>query len=628
MSKKCVKGLAVNLSAVLIIIFLGLFLPALSQDDPSISLVKTIEVREYEGLRFNIDEYQVQSGDSLAKILRRRKVIGLGPLPAKAINLVMALNKDLVNPDLIVPGQKLILPTGRIEGLSPSIEEVEEAARQAALEPEKKPDPVVAGDGDKVSTTSGVKHKTIRVEHGDSLSKLLRRQGLPDKLIFNEYIQLTLKLNPHITDPNIIYAGTEIELPFKGTWAETAVAGRGKKKRKPPKAPPTVTRTKPKRTAKVEQKPKRTIIPPPQLPPSRHLAARTALGLIFTRMGERYISKGQHFLPLRTGGQITINTQSFPIIELQSGQRIILDLDNRLPGEMVDIIRDNWSTYTIFRTEKGENLQNMIGRLFSTSRYYKILGKGSPWEIKRDVHVKIAADWIVWPTLNDWNAGRAVVITFPASHSLGTSPELAEFLAARGIKVIDFHPRGNIIGPEPSRSNKTGTIEMEDMTSNNIDEFVQMLLTLVGQKYETNLSIPLMQSKSPGQEFNFTVEAPIYFTRHGKNFVVAPRGLSADVNRMLTEHNFEVIIHKMGETPQLTAQKLLNAMNVKAETGLTIKASRRAAGQNIEVTMPGLLFRSSGKEILLTNTRAPQSLAQLLTRPNLKVVHYRVINPS
>ena len=622
----------VTISALLaVILLMSPVRPARGEEeDSAISLVKTIEVQEFENLQFNVDEYKVERGDSLAKILRKRGVVGRGPMPAQLLRLVKALNKDLADPNLILPDQSLVLPSGPIEGLSPKPEPPTEKTVTASLAPPTKKPALSAKIPDGV-TPEGTEYHLVKVEKGDRLAELLRREGLSDKQIFDEYVRLTIKLNPSLTDPDRIYTGMTLKVPYKSGWAETAVASRKPSAGKPSKATsPAKTRNRPQQTARVDKSPPPVIIPPPELPPSKQLAARTALGLIFTRMGERFIAKGQHFLPLRSGGQITISTRSFPIIELESGQRIILDLDNRLPKEMVEMIRTNWSNYTIFRPHRGEKLKSMLGRLLESAHYFRIRTKGEPWIFTRGVEIRIAADWIIWPRQEDWVSGHAVVITLPSTPSLGTSPELAEFLSNEGVRVIDFHPKGNLIGPAIHTAAKPAgaPLAIENLTSNNQLDFIQAVLNMVGQNYETDLSIPLLKAKKEKSEFNLTVTAPLYFSRGGRNYVVAVNDMPQEMQELLRSHHFELIAREPGETPHIFAQRLLDAMKIKTESGLTIKASRRNDNQNIQITMPGLLFQAAGKEMLLTSLAVPPNLAPLINRPNLRVVHYRIANPS
>jgi LysM repeat protein len=612
-------------AAVTATVLLTLLWPLLGlceEEDPTISLIKTIEVRQFEDLKFSADDYEVQAGDSLHKILVKRKVIGPGPMPVKLMSLIKTLNKDLTNPDLIVPGQKLVLPKGPVDGLPvpPPL-------------PEEKPKPerTAEAPGNEGEISPDGRYRTVKIKKGQTLSELLRNEGVPDRHIFNEYLNLTLRLNPYLSNPNVIYAGVELKLPLKADWAETAIAGRGDRQSRPqPKTAPTSTRVKPKRTARVKPKKPRTtvIVPPPALPPSKSLAVRTALGLIFTRMGETYVGKGQHFLPLKTGGQITINAKSFPILELQNGQRIVLDLDQRLPQEMVELIRSNWSNYTIFRPNRNESLPKMMDRLFKAAQYYKVQTKGQPWVLEREVKVKIEADWIIWPTAEDWSMGRAVVITVPSSPSQGTAPELAEYLTARGVQVIDFHPQGNMIGPQPRPYSSDSMPEIQDMTINDYHEFALSLLGLLNQKYETDLDIPLIRDTGSGQGFNFTVHAPIYFTRGGTNYVLAPDGMTEDVEELLKKHKFKVITRYGGEGPQVLAQRLLSTLGVATESGLTVRSSRSSKGSSIEVTMPGVVFNAGGHQMLLTASEVPLELGPLFRRPRLKVVKYAILNQS
>ena len=573
------------LFSITVVIFSCLFLYTFqvwSADDPTISLVKTLEVREYGDLSVSVDEYVVREGDSIAKILKKRGVTGPGALPKRLMDMVLAFNPEVTDPNLILPGQKLVLPTEPVPGLE----------KPAAA----------AHPGDQETSDSASipkKAQTIKVQEGDSLSQLLRKAGIPKRLIFSEFIQLTLKMNPQISDPNLIYAGQEIIIPGEENRGMVAVAAGGTSpgvtmaKPTPTKAP---TKTTPETASRTEAKPTRLVVPPPPLPPSESMATRTALGLIFTRIGESYVAKGQHFLPLKTGGQISINTQTYPIIEMRNGLRILLDLDHQLPQEVIDMIRTNWSQYVVFRPKPKESLKNILQRLFENAGYYRMSVGGDPWLINYEVEIKVEADWIIWATQEDFVSGRATVITMPASLSQGTSPEVAQYLAQKGIKVIDYYAKGNLIGPEPRTAPKEEALNLKELSPKNYTEFVQSVLDLIGQKYELDLSIPLMGKETTTQDFNLTASAPVYFTRNGRNYVIAPDGLSEEMTALLEKHNFLVVARQTGQDADDLAENILQALGINTESGLTIKASSRPESRNIELTVPGLLVRSGGAD--------------------------------
>ncbi|MBU2552607.1 MAG: LysM peptidoglycan-binding domain-containing protein [Proteobacteria bacterium] len=623
------------LAAALFILF-GAW-PARGAEDPTISLVKTIIVREYQGRKIDVEEYVVESGDILTRILQRRRVVGEGPIPRDLLALIQALNPDLKDPDLIHVGQKLFLPvegvaveaegpaTGPKEkaAVEPPAKIEEKAAAKPPAGPEVKPaaPPPVSPD-----ETRDMKFKSVKVRPGERLALILRRVGIPEHLIFNEYINLTIKINPQLKNPNLILAGQEIKVPLPGTWSESelqAATGSGPIPARAPSVPPTATRVSPEPAPRPQPRPApKLAVTPPPMPPSNSLAVRAALGLIFTRIGERFINRGQHFLPLKSGGQITINTQSFPIIELRTGRRVLLDLDHRLPEDMVALIRSNWANYTIFRPQPGEGLTALLKRLIEMSQYYKVREDGTPWRLSREIGVRISADWIIWPSAADWQAGRAVVINLPQTPAQGTSPEVAAYLETQGLKIIDFYPRGNLIGPEPRRDSIEPQLKTEEMAASDFQDFTRGLLDLVGQKFESDLSIPLIRNGESGADFNFTVQAPIYLTRGGANYVIDFQRRPPSMEKLLEEHHFRLITREAGERPEAFALKLFQALGLETNSGLNIQSSSRPNGRGIEITVPGALVHAPGGKLLLTSIDLPREIAPLLARKGLRVVRY------
>ena len=66
------------------------------------------------------------------------------------------------------------------------------------------------------------------------------------------------------------------------------------------------------------------------------------LGIIFAEMGEDWVQTGEHFIPLKSEGQIDLRAASFPILNLRDGLRVIVDLNNELPETMATLIESSW----------------------------------------------------------------------------------------------------------------------------------------------------------------------------------------------------------------------------------------------------------------------------------------------
>jgi hypothetical protein len=578
---------------------------ASSEKDPVISLVKTIIIRDYKGLKVQSDVYEVKQGDFLVKILRERGIIDYYDVKDEVLRLIQALNPEMGNPNLILPGQKLLLPIGPVEGLSDS--EDEKPDQQAPKIPV-------------------IEHKVL---YGERIAALLRRQGIPERLIFNEYINLVLALNPKIKNKDIIYPGQIIKLPqFEVMWTQAVIfketAG---EKISEPAPSPAAKKPEGKQAPEIREQ-KIPAVQAAAQPGSRTLINRVALGLIFARIGERFISTGQHFLPLKSGGQISLRASTFPILSLRSGHKIILDLDSRLPEQVIKLIRTSWQDYSIFQVKPREELISFLPRLFKECGYHRIYGKGEPVIFNSQaVKIKLQADWIIFPEEGDEAANKAAVLNLASSREQGTYPEAAAFLTEIGVTVIDFYPKGNLVGPEPMTYRPKTEYEVETIQSNGLPEFLQAVLDLIGQKYATNLSVPVIKSKETVKDFKLSVNVPLYFNRNGIDFMVRFEGLSKELIALLQNQGARVIVLTPAEDPLDALRTLLTAMEQEHEQGFILKASKRPAERNIEFTLPGLMVQSEPNPLLLSLEEIPTQLVPLLKRNNVKPVIFRIGNP-
>ncbi len=630
---------------------LFIFVPpgaAAKRDKPTISLVKTVIIRDYKGLKIPSSEYLVKRGDYILKILKQRGVIDRLIANKEILNLVKTLNPDLKNTDLILPGQKLILPAGPIKGLMSLPKQKAGTRAEKITKPRQK---------------FNIPYRLQRVKAGERLVVYLRREGVPDKLIFNEYLNLLLKLNPEIRNKNIIYPGQVIRLPIfnpsvkpveitrkehstKPTVEEvklpqpqaaspqpakkkTSKAIKAKSRTEEQHPSPALTSTTPAEAAprKPLKKKSSLALKPPQLPESETLATQAALGIIFTRIGEQFISTGQHYLPLKSGGQITLNASSFPIIKLRNGHRIILDLGRRLPEPVIRLIRTEWGEYTIFQAKPKEKLKALLARLLRECNFPRLYEKGQPFIVKEPIKIKLQGDWVIFAKSEDLSSGQAVVLNLLASPDQGTYPEAASYLLGHKIKVIDFYSRGNLIGPEPLPAFESAGTVPETIIAKNPMDFIMALLNLLGQKFTTDLSIPVIKDSDENKNFSLSVNIPLYFNRNGVDYLVRFENLADELKQILEQQGAKIIILDPKEGAVASARTILAVMGQKHKWGLTLRASKRPPERNIEITIPGLEVSGLKKPLFFTPLELPHQLVSLIEKQKIRVINFRVNLP-
>jgi len=74
------------------------------------------------------------------------------------------------------------------------------------------------------------------------------------------------------------------------------------------------------------------------------------LAEFFALLGEEWISTGEHFIPLKAGGQLNLKAEPFPSWPWH-GQRVIVDLHRELPEKMAQVIAANWDNYNVVRSK-------------------------------------------------------------------------------------------------------------------------------------------------------------------------------------------------------------------------------------------------------------------------------------
>jgi LysM repeat protein len=287
----------------------------------SISLVKTAEVDKqiYKvgKKRVLTETYSVQKGDHVWQILRQKGLLKKRNI-REILSTLKKLNRSLTNLDLIHPGQKIIIPLkiSPIDGIP-------------ILAHKVPPTPFP------IEKLKELDLENYTVKRGDALIKVVKsRYKIPDHIVYNEYLNFVKKLNPSIKDLNLIYPGQTIRLPIYSA----------QKISMPIEPAPT-----PQSEQKVQKKSMNTI--------GRHL------GQIFTLLGEEWVQSGEHIIPLKTGGQINLKADSYPIINLSAGNRVIVDLHNNLPKKMGNLITSNWNNYKIIHLGKEYDLEYDTSRM-------------------------------------------------------------------------------------------------------------------------------------------------------------------------------------------------------------------------------------------------------------------------
>ena len=453
------------------------------------------------------------------------------------------------------------------------------------------------------------------IRHGDHLWQILRERDLLDKKDFPELFNMLKSLNPTMQNLSEIEPGDIIIIPL-GILPNAG----------PPSAPgKTADAVVPLKSSEVQNSGRHLVREeehptevPIEVTPSSEPARKTMtqvitpishqLEEIFTEMGEEWVQKGQHFIPIRSGGEVNLKADSYPIINLSNGNRVIVDLKQDLPEKMSHLITSSWKNYRIVSLAETDDLRRALGKILSVCDYKKIYKEGEPFETGKDIPVRITADWIVKPNIGlPDESENVIVITLIDDPTSGTPQEIKKYLKSLGILVIDYPAAKDSADADNAKiiMLRTG----QDRVS-----LIEMLLNLSDQAYSKKVEIPIYRSQKT--DFNLTIKADFLFNKGGRDYIIDLTGLGSDIISLLKQHQFSVLSIPDEKDPSLILPMVVDFMGVETSSGpYPFWTANRNEKKNIKITIPGTRFRAHKvQNIFATSLELPEEIINFLSR--------------
>lgn len=549
------------------------------EDTYSISLVQTAELdqeknREVRQIDQNrkalIETYTVKKGDHLWQLFRERRMLEKRNL-YELISVLKRLNPSLQNLDLIHPGQRIVIPltltpVGGVPILAP------------------KPSVVSIP----VEALTDIPLEKYTVKSGDSLIKVVKeRFGVSDQEITEQYLGMLRKANPSIENLHRIYPGQVVKLPVFSAQMVRAPVQR--ESPRPPK----------------EQKE----------PPVKASGVAQQLGEIFSLLGEEWVNTGEHFVPLKSGGQVNLKADSFPVLNLSNGNRVIVDLYRGLPEKMASAITTSWDNYRIVPLQKEDDLKQALDRIFPACGYYRIYQHGEPIELVGDIQIRMTADWIIQPLpLQGGGVGGMILLTLTDSRTARMSPEIRKFLESLRLKVVEYP------SSEPPKPLFLGGVDVLEAGQRG-PELIEMVLNLTGKTFSRNVEIPVYQG--PNTQFSLVVKADFFLYVDGRESIIDHSGLGEETVSLLRDQGIRVLSILGEKDPYLTVSKILEFVGVKFDPNPhPFMASSRGESRNVRMTIPGIVFQDNrGQNIFASHLRLPEEIVGFLNSKGYKILN-------
>lgn len=622
-------------SAVLVAVLIILPLYGFAED---ITMVK--HARRVESLE--TQRYTVQKGDTLWKIFLRSFEANKEDMPY-LYKKFRELNPRVKDLNHIISGQKIVIPRMPAQG--------------------------------KGSSVKAASADIYVIKQGQHLAMVLREvYGLPDDLIFNEYLNLIKELNPEIEDLNYVEPGQAIRMPktdeivkaveklekkqdkvaevipekpvkakkaqiidivetpekklqdeavskepepveelrieetpldtkkavkedISVTEVEDTTDQAVSMKKEPvaelkPQEPEPVEDLKieepPIETKKSQEHQKKTGPAVPKVAKvteksvtgessiqgtggaaftegeKRQLASRLVRNTLMpalTRMGGRSKDQGTYFMPMSGGSSISIDTSEIPVMELDTGRRVILDVNNKISGEVKDMLEKTFPSCSIISGPSGD-MERLMDRVLNVSGYFSINKDASPLLVGEDEKVRFSGKWIVY---KDYSRHNVFVVNILSDQEERTPDMIQSYASRFGIDLIELGGKEN-----DKAYTEPGNIK-------NLEHSYTKLFDEVGIAYETDKVLELVALEA----VKITYKAPIIL-----GSTILTKDLPEETMlELLMGRNYTVI-----HTAKAPLEEILKALDIEIE-GPPVKVV--VAERRTELELPALKVRDA-----------------------------------
>ncbi len=545
----------------------------------SISLVQTAEldqdknteVREIgKNRKALIENYSVKKGDHLWQLFRERGMLEKRNL-WELIDVLKRLNPSLQNLDLIHPGQRIVIPlTLTPVGGMPIL-----ASRPSVVTLP-------------LEALKEMEMQNYTVKAGDSFIKVVKeRFGVSEDEISGEYLRVLRRANPSIEDLNRIYPGQVVKLPVFSAQMIRA---------------PIQQETPPRPQDKKQ-------------PPLKGPLLTQQLTDIFSLIGEEWVTAGEHFIPLKSGGQVNLKADAFPVLNLSNGNRVVVDLHRDLPEKMAQAITSSWDNYRIVPLNREDDLRQALGRIFPACGYYRIHKQGEPVELVGDIRIRMTADWIIQPLPSHGEGiGRMILLTLTDSRTARMAPEIRSFLETLHLKVVEYP---SVETPQPLALEDVNVIEAAQKGP----ELIEMVLNLTGKAFSRNMEIPVYQGQKA--QFSLLVKADFFLYLDGRESIIDHSGLGEETLSLLRDQGIRVLSVHGEKDPYLAVSRILEFVGVKFDSNPhPFVAANSGESRNVKMTIPGIVFQDNhGQNIFASHLKLPDEIVGFLFKKGYKILN-------
>jgi hypothetical protein len=548
-----------------------------------------------------IKEYRVKYGEHLYRILREQLRITSDREVEQYYALVKDLNPERKNWDVLVEGEVIRLPALEAPADVAGVQQKKSAEAKPAAGPQQ------------------AVEATPRVEEKKSPEKFS-----PPADVAGVEQKKSAEVKAADVPPPAVKAESRVEekkSPEKpGTPADAALV----EEKKPPEtkaaaAVPAPAAPEPAPRAETKKLPDRPVPADVGLNYARQLPTRenlALLGQIVEALGNEIQRAGEETVPIKNG-TIRIDRTSYPIINNPKlHQRIILDLNDKIPVSLKEKLTDRSAYTPVFTVAGAASLQDSVSQLLSQLGYQSLPADRPVVIQEGGIAFEARGNWIALaPEVS--NKPQEVFVITLTSNPGDVPAYLRQELARKGLHLKD------IVLPNASGLSPVSAIDSKELAPvikkwpRDKREFVDAILFAFGVPFGVSetLSVELHDG------LRMDVRCDRVFERAGQRSALFFQRMEPEIKKILQEKEKTRVIEL--DLSSLEQKEIVTRLSSELGQRAAYREHRFSASANndrLNIAAWGFLLPKQG--MFVTDREIPPSLHRFFFEKGLEIVYF------
>ncbi len=375
--------------------------------------------------------------------------------------------------------------------------------------------------------------QTYIVKKGDIVTRIIYRQlGVKYGDIYR-ILNIVKRLNPKIKNMDRILPGQKLTLPGKNVLKTTVNDDASATGRE--------TSHKDARIEAIPLIPKENYLP--------------VIRNTINHLSGSAITDGNYYIPIPPAGQVTINCSTVPVVELDDGSRILLDLSSQIPDDLKKMIESTWKNYSIVRSKKG--IFPLLEEIISKSKTYTFKKFGKHMKVGKTPQLKIWLDWLVSSKISTKEKPHLHGLNLVRNDSNLLPQPIKKYAGKNDLTITEIMAESGIVND----ADENYTVSyLPTINSSTNRELAVFLLTTLGYTPAKNTEVKVFDSISDG--FNLSIKADLLIRSEDKNVIINFKKIPKQFINIFKKKGMKIIFISEREQKREVVQKVLYAMNI------------------------------------------------------------------